>query len=117
VIKLANALNAWGTQEFEAVLKDEIQNLDTGLLPLQDGLSQTSYVVDDAISVIILNVTETLDVIHVKTGVIYAGINAGSCCADDPTPVCEQTEYCEMQFDINKITAASTVNVINKIIA
>lgn len=107
-----SALKAWGTPEFETVLKDDIQNIDAELLPLQDGLSQTSYVVDGDISVMILNVTETEHEIHAKTGVFYAGVIAGSCCADDPTPVCEQTEYCEMQFDINKVSAESTVTVL-----
>lgn len=112
MIILANALKAWGTPEFESVLKDEIQKIDIELLPLQDGLSQSSYVCESAINVIILNVTEAFDVIHAKAGVMYAGINAGSCCADDPTPVSEQNEYCEILFDINKITAESTVTVI-----
>jgi len=112
VIKLANTLKAWGTPEFENVLKDEIQKIDAGLLPLQDGLTQSSYVGDEAFTIMILNVSETLDEIHAKTGVIYAGINAGSCCIDDPTPVSVQTEYCEMQFDINKKTAETTVTVL-----
>ena len=112
MIKLAKALNAWGTPEFEAVLKDEIQSMNAGQLPLQDGLSQTSYVVEEPINVMILNVSESAGIIHAKTGVFYAGIIAGSCCADDPTPVCEQTEYCEMQFDIDKKSAVSTVTIL-----
>jgi len=62
--------------------------------------------------VVILNVTETENVIRAKTGIIYAGIIAGSCCADDPTPMSEQTEYCEVQFDINKMTAETTVTIL-----
>ena len=112
MITLSNAIKAWGTPEFEAALKDEIQKIDAELLPLQDGLRQTSYVFEAPINVMILKVTESPDVIHAKTGVFYAGIIAGSCCADDPTPVCEQTEYCEMQFDINKLTAESTVTIL-----
>ena len=109
MIKLINALQAWRTPEFENILKHEIQNLDAELLPLQAGLSQSSYVGDAAISVVILRVTETSDLIRAKTGIFYAGIIAGSCCADDPTPVCEQTEYCEVQFDIDKRTAETKV--------
>lgn len=112
MIKLANALKAWKTPDFERVLKDEIQNIDVALLPLQEGLSLSSYVSGSDISAVILKVTEAPDFIRAKTGIFYAGINAGSCCADDPTPVCEQTEYCEVQFDIDKKTAETTVMLL-----
>jgi len=112
VIKLVHALEAWGTPDFENALKDDIYKIDTVLLPLQEGLSQSSHVSDGDISVVILNVAETSNVIRAKTGIIYAGIIAGSCCDDDPTPISEQTEYCEIQFDINKTTAEATVTVL-----
>lgn len=112
MIKLTNALKAWKTPDFERILKDEIQNIDVALLPLQEGLSLSSYVSGSDISTVILNVTETPDVIRAKTGIFYAGINAGSCCADDPTPVCEQTEYCEVQFDIDKKSAETTATLL-----
>ena len=112
MIKLLNALEAWGTPDFENALKGEIQQIDTRLLPLQEGLSQSSHVSEGDISVVILSVTEASNVIRAKTGIIYAGIIAGSCCADDPTPMSEQTEYCEVQFDINKMTAETTVTIL-----
>ena len=112
MIKLLNALEAWGTPDFENALKEEIHKIDTELLPLQEGLSQSSHVSEGDISVVILNVTETSNIIRAKTGIIYAGIIAGSCCADDPSTVGEQTEYCELQFDINKMTAETTVTIL-----
>ncbi len=112
MIKLSKALQAWNTPDFEHVLKDEIQNINRELLPLQQGLSQSSYVTDGDISAVILKTTEMPDVIRVKAGIFYAGIIAGSCCADDPTPICEQTEYCEVRFDINKTTAEATVSLL-----
>ena len=112
MIKLPNALKFWDTPDFNGVLKNEIQNIDLRLLPLQDGLAQTSYVSNADIGVLILSVTETANLIRAKTGIFYAGIIAGSCCADDPTPVCEQTEYCEVQFDIDKTTAETTVTLL-----
>jgi len=112
VIKLVHALKAWGTPDFENTLKDEISNIDTGLLPLQEGLSRSSHVGEGDIGVVILDVTETSEEIRAKTGIIYAGIIAGSCCTDDPTPMSEQSEYCEIQFDINKVTAEVTVSIL-----
>jgi hypothetical protein len=38
------------------------------------------------------------DCIQVKAGLLYTGIIVGCSCADDPTPVDEINEYCEMQF-------------------
>lgn len=112
MIKLMQALKAWKTPEFEDILKREIQGLANDLLPLQEGLALSSYVSDSAISAVILNTRETPAAVHAKVGIFYAGINAGSCCADDPTPVCEQTEYCEVQFDIQKTTAETRVTLL-----
>lgn len=112
MIKLTKVLTAWGTPDFKQVLKDEIRNIDITLLPLQQGLSRTSYVSDGDIDAVILNVADSENSIRIKTGIFYAGINAGSCCADDPTPVSEQTEYCELQLDIDKKTADTTVVIL-----
>jgi hypothetical protein len=111
MLKLTDSLEAWGGPDFETAMKEEIQRLDHKMLPLQEGLSQSSHVSDAKISVVILKVSEARDSICVKTGVFYAGIIAGSCCADDPTPVTENTEYCEVLFDINKITAETVVTL------
>ncbi len=113
MIKFKNALKVWETMDFEAVLKDEILKLKPEQLPLQQGLSQSSHVSDGKISVVVLNVTEAEDKISIKTGIFYAGVIAGSCCADDPTPMDEQPEYCEVQFDINKTTAETIATLIN----
>ena len=110
---LAVAHKAWGTPGFEAALKEEIQGLDTRMLPLQQGLSQSSHVSDATISAVILGVTETPEFIRVKTGIFYAGIIAGSCCNDDPTPVDEITEYCEVMFEINKATAVTVATLLD----
>lgn len=112
MIKLTSSLEAWGTPGFEEILKDEVQNLKSVQLPLQQGLSQSSYVSDSGFSVLILTVTDSGSDILVKTGISYSGIIAGSCCADDPTPVCEQTEYCELQLNLNKLNADTTLSLI-----
>jgi len=113
MIQLVNTVKSWGTPDCEAILKEELQAIDPDLLPLQKGLSQSSYVSDSPINVVILNVTDTSNTIHAKTGIFYAGIIAGSCCADDPTPLTEQTEYCEVMFDIDKETGEARVSLLN----
>jgi hypothetical protein len=112
MIKLEKALKAWGTPAFEDTVKEEIAKTDTAQLPLQKGLAHSSYVSDGDISVVVLDVRDTGEVVRLKTGIMYAGIDAGSCCADDPTPVSEQTEYCEVQFDIDKATGDATATLL-----
>lgn len=114
MIKLTQTIHAFATPEFKAVVKKEIQNIDPTLLPLQQGLSLSSYVGPSAFSAIILNVTEENDTVRVKAGIFYTGIIAGCSCSDDPSPTDEQTEYCELQFNINKKTAESAVKLLKQ---
>lgn len=112
MIKLTNSLNAWNNAEFNSIFKNEIQSLDPALLPLQQGLSLSSYVGSNPISVVILNCSEKPDQLQIKTGIFYTGIIAGCSCSDDPTPVDEQNEYCEMQFNIDKKSAETCVSLL-----
>ena len=112
MIQLTETLNAWGTPDFKAVLKKEIEQIDAGQLPLQQGLSTGSHVIDGKFNVMIIGVTEDAAIIRVKAGIFYSGIIAGCSCADDPTPVNEESEYCVVQLDINKQTADATVALL-----
>jgi len=109
MIRLTGTLNAWGTPDFNDTLKKEIEQIDAAQLPLQQGLSTGSYAIDDKINVMIISVSEAAGSIRVKAGIFYSGIIAGCSCADDPTPVNKESEYCVVQLDINKQTAATTV--------
>lgn len=112
MIQLFKSLNAWETPGFKDVLKTEIEQLDGTVLPLQQGLSIGNYTSGDNFSVMVLNVSEDSMLIHAKTGIFYTGMITGCSCADDPTPVNEHAEYCEVQFDINKNTAETTVTLL-----
>ena len=114
MIKLTEVLDAWGTADFENILKKEIEHMDVKQLPLQQGLSSSSYALDNNIKAIIINVTEEKNIIGVKAGVFYTGVIAGCNCADDPSPVDEQPEYCEVQIDINKITAETIIILLSE---
>ena len=109
MIRLPKCLNAWGTPEFEAVLKREIEQLDAGHLPLQQGLSASSYVTARPFQAMIICAKEEAGLIRVKAGIFYTGVIAGCSCADDPTPVYELNEYCVVQFDIATTTAETTM--------
>jgi len=112
MIQLPNALNAWGTPEFEVILKQEIEQLDAGCLPLQQGLSVSSYVTDRPFQARIIATGEANGLIRIKAGIFYTGVIAGCSCADDPTPVDELNEYCVLQFCIDRLTASTTVELL-----
>lgn len=112
MIRLTRSLNAWTTPAFKKTLREEIEQLDVSLLPLQQGLSQSSYACADNISAMIIGISEGPAFIHVKTGIFYTGMIPGCNCADDPTPVNEHTEYCEVQLDIDKATAETVVTLL-----
>lgn len=114
MIQLDKALRAWGTADFETVLKQEIAQLDTSQLPLQQGLSTGNYVVDAPITVIINSVTGMENIIRVRAGIFYQGVIGGCSCADDPTPTSEINEYCEVQLDIDKATAMTEIALITE---
>lgn len=113
-MQFTTALSAWGTSAFEVVLKHEIEQMDAALLPLQQGLSQSSYTDGANRSVAILSSADEAGFIRVKTGIFYTGIIAGCSCADDPTPMSELNEYCEVQFDIDKQTAETTITLLQE---
>jgi len=112
MIRLIKTLNAWGTPDFEGILKAEVERLDTDQLPLQQGLATSSHVTDSSRTAIIIRVTDDERYIRVRAGIFYSGIIAGCSCADDPTPVDEQNEYCEVQIEIHKQTAETTVALL-----
>lgn len=112
MIRLAKTLNAWGTPGFEDILKQELEQLGVNQLPLQQGLTTGSYALDENLKVLINAVSEEAGFIRIRAGIFYAGIIAGCSCADDPTPVDEQSEYCQVQVDIDKLTAETTVTLL-----
>ncbi|MDP1644890.1 MAG: hypothetical protein Q8L71_05230 [Thiobacillus sp.] len=112
MIRLPNSLNAWGTPAFEAALKQEIEQLDAWQLPLQQGLSASSHVTERPFQAMIIGASEDAGLLRVKAGIFYTGVIAGCSCADDPTPVNELNEYCVLQFDIDTMTAETTVTLL-----
>ena len=112
MIRLTRSLNAWGTPEFRDVLKQEIEQLDAALLPLQQGLAASSHVTDRPFQAMIIGASADAGRIRVKAGVFYTGVIAGCSCADDPTPIDEQNEYCVVQLDIDRKTAETTVMLL-----
>lgn len=112
--QLPLSLRAWKTPAFQDVLKQEIEQLDAAGLPLQQGLASSNYVTDRPFQAMIISVSEEAGLIRAKAGIFYTGIIAGCSCADDPTPIDEQTEYCVVRVDIDRTTADATVTLLEE---
>jgi len=112
MIRLPQSRAAWNTADFEGVLKQELEQLDIRLLPLQQGMSQSSFVIEVPFQVMVISATDDHGVIKAKAGIFYKGIIPGCGCADDPTPDSEYAEYCELQLDIDRISAETHVTLM-----
>ena len=110
-IHLKKSLQHWPCEDFKDVFKDEVEQLDVSYLPLQQGLSQSSYA-SDKCQIMVMSMTETEQAIQIKTGVFFTGTIAGCACSDDPAPTDVVNEYCEMLFVIDKTNAETAVEVV-----
>ena len=98
---LQQSAAAWGSDRFDSTLKAELRRLDRDALPLVAAMSRGSHVAETPIDPVVLHREEVDGALRVKVGIFFASINAGSCCADDPTPLCEENEYCEIVLRID----------------
>lgn len=112
MITLTDSLKAWNTTEFNQRFKAEVEHLPANELPLQQGLTHTSYVSDEPFSVMVISTFDDPNRIHVKAGAFYSGIIAGCSCVDDPTPMSTIAEHCELQFDIDKRSGQTSVTLL-----
>ncbi|MGB0722895.1 MAG: hypothetical protein ACPGU7_10925 [Gammaproteobacteria bacterium] len=87
---------ALGTDAFARILKEEMEQLPPAALPLQAGLRHSSAVAPRPFKIVVLSVTTGTEEAEARVGVFYAGVIAGCNCADDPTPMDEENEHCEL---------------------
>ncbi len=112
VLSLKQSLSAWGGPDFNHTFKAEVEKLPHEALPLQQGLSLSSYVSTEPFKVMVISSAEDVRDLHVKAGVFYSGIIAGCSCADDPTPTDVQAEYCDLQFDIDRQSGETRITLL-----
>lgn len=112
MLTLQKSLKAWDTENFNKIFKNEVIALDKQLLPLQKGLTFSSYVSAEKISPVIISNSITSTHLLIKTTIFYTGIIAGCSCADDPGPQDTQQESCELLFRINLQNAETQVELV-----
>lgn len=114
MILLPDTLAAWRTPGFETQLKTDIEHMTVHQLPLQQGLTNSSYALDHSLQAVIIKSAEAEDCLQIKAGIFYTGVIAGCNCADDPTPADELPEYCLVELNINKVTAETIIRLIDE---
>ena len=108
----AEVVKRWGESDFDACCKRAIKATDPRRLPLQQGLTQGSHALDEGIEAVILHKQLAGDSLKIKAGIFYKSVIAGCSCADDPTPIDELSEYCELEFVIDRATGEMRVGLV-----
>lgn len=112
MIALPQANRCWGEEGFADAFKQEVEQLPHKELPLQQGLSLSSYVSGEPFKVMLINSSADEGTIRIKAGVFYSGIIAGCSCSDDPTPTDVQAEYCDLEFIIDRSSGEASVKLL-----
>jgi hypothetical protein len=106
---LLDALQRSLPGSLEKALKQELENLPAGTLPLEKGTSRGGFVDDSDISVTVIKVEQNENGIQAKVGVFFTEIIVGCGCGDDPMP---ENAYCEMLISIDRRTATARFEVV-----
>ncbi len=109
MLKFSQTISCYPTGSFKRALKDEIEQCDKKLLPLEKGTTQGGYVSDEPITATVLRITDQVDRIQANVGIFFTEIMICCGCGDDPMP---ENTYCEMSFNIDKKTAEAEIKII-----
>jgi hypothetical protein len=112
MLQLKKSLQAANSKDFQQIFSQEVLQLALNLLPLQQGLQFGSHAISDNIQIMVNSIAQQPDELIVTTGIFYSSIIAGCNCADDPTPVDLNNEYCEVEFCIQRNNADTRISLI-----
>jgi hypothetical protein len=112
--RLHKTLDSWlldhsETGRFKQTLKQELENLSSGVLPLHQATQRGGKADDSNISALINSVTETDSELQIKVGVFFHEIMGGCSCGDEPP---SENTYCDLLVSIDKATAAARFKVV-----
>lgn len=106
---LEKSLASWNTNQFKNIFIDEVTQLSIDELLLQKALEFGSMAIKDNLSIMVNRIKEQDKQIIIHSSILFSSTIAGCNCADDPTPVDTLTEYCELEFHIDKKTAQTEI--------
>jgi hypothetical protein len=103
------ALTAWGSDAFGRVLKEEVESLSPGTLPLHLGVLQGGFVDDSDIAATVLTSREDEGSILVDVGIFFTEIVGGCSCGDEPEAI---NSYCRLRIRIDKSSAEAHIGLV-----
>jgi hypothetical protein len=109
MVQLVDALRAWPSARFARVLKQGLQGLQSGALPLEHATTQGGHVDDSDLSVTVLRTVENDHSVEAEVGVFFTEVVGGCNCHDDPLAV---NAYCEMRVTIDKASAEAVFSLL-----
>jgi len=98
--------------ELEAIFKAELAALPADDLPLQQGMAHGSVAKGDDLSVMVIGSAFDSDQLRIHAGLFYTSVVAGCACNNDPTPMNDEPEYCEVEFTIDRPGGAARVRLL-----
>jgi len=99
--KLLDVLQQWPSGAFNAALKQRLEALPAGSLPLEHGVTRCGIVDDSHISVTVINTRQLENGVEARIGIFFTEIVAGCVCGEDPTA---ENAYLELLVTIDQIT-------------
>ena len=102
---LKASASAWGTDSFSSILKLEIENLRSDVLPIAHVIGDGNRLDDSDLGIIIDGVRDDATHIYAKVGVFFAEIVACTTCSSG-SGMCDEA-YCELAVTIDKATGAA----------
>ena len=111
MLSLPESRDAWEGPDFEQVFVAEVQQLRREQLPLLAAMEHGNQVPEGEVKVMVLQRQRTGDRLSVTAGVFFSSVIGGCNCADDPSPIEENTEYCELVFRIDPASGATQVEL------
>jgi len=109
MINLKEVVRSWGQPDFKPQLKAAIERLSIDDLPLLQAMSNGNQILEQPPFAMVNAVGEEGGRIIADVGIFFACLDAGNCCADDPTPVEPHDEYCELRLSIDPETGDTEV--------
>lgn len=103
------SLREWGGDGFVRTLKQEIESLPPGTLPLHDGVTQGGRVDDAALTATVLRAGDSGDLLLADVGIFFTEVVAGCSCGDEPMAL---NAYCELQVSIDRRTARAAFRLL-----
>ena len=91
------------------MLKQEIEAMDAGTLPLNKGTSRGGVAGDSDITAMPLTSSDTAHSIVADVGVFFTEILTVCSCGEDPA---ETNAYCQLRIRIDKTSAEAEIQVL-----